>query len=304
MKNQEYIEKWLADTLTEEERASFELTDDYRNLQRMNNALQRFKPAQFDAAASFDKIKSARRKEAKVISLSWPMILRVAAVLVLGISVLFYFSDSFFGSSELVYETGIGETREVVLPDQSVVTLNAKSSIAFSEANWKKDRTVKLNGEAFFSVEKGEKFEVVTNSGTVSVLGTQFNVKDRDQFYEVICYEGKVKVVGSFNPVQLTAKQAYRELQKQPVQAEYELADSPSWIARESAFESVPLREVISELERQYGVTVNSRDVDLSQLYTGRFPNTELITALKSITIPFGLTYQVNGKEILLIHGD
>jgi transmembrane sensor len=304
MKNQEYIEKWLADTLSEEERTLFEQTDEYRNLQRMDNALKRFTPSEFDASVSFEKIKSRRQKETKVVSLHWPAILRVAAALIIGVSVLFYFSDTLFGPSDMVYETGIGETRQVVLPDQSVVTLNAKSSIAFSKDNWNEERTVKLEGEAFFSVQKGEKFQVLTNAGTVTVLGTQFNVKDRDQFYEVICYEGKVQVAANSSPVQLTAKHSYREVRKQATQAVLEIADTPTWVNKESAFESVPYQEVLSELERQYEVTIKTKDIDVTQLYTGRFPNTDLTTALKSVTIPFGLTYQVNGKEILLLHGD
>lgn len=304
MKNQEYIEKWLADTLSEEEKTLFEQTEAYRNLNRMDNALKRFAPSQFDAVSSFEKIKSRRQKEAKVVSLQWPAILRIAAALVVGVSVLFYFSDTLFGPSESVYETGIGETREVVLPDQSVVTLNAKSSIAFSKDNWQDARTVMLEGEAFFSVQKGEKFKVVTKAGTVTVLGTQFNVKDRNQFYEVICYEGKVQVAANSAPVQLTAKHAYREVNKQATQAVLEIADTPTWFNKESEFESVPYQEVLSELERQYEVIVKTKDIDITQLYTGRFPNTDLTTALKSVTIPFGLTYQVNGKEILVLHGD
>jgi transmembrane sensor len=304
MKSQEYIEKWLMGTLSEEERTLFEKTEEFHNLQRMDHALKRFKPTQFDAAASFEKIKSRRKKEAKVVSMNWPAILRVAAALIIGVSVLFYFSDTLFGPSEMVYETGIGETREVVLPDQSVVTLNAKSSIAFSKDNWNEERTVTLEGEAFFSVQKGEKFQVLTNSGTVTVLGTQFNIKDRNEFYEVICYEGKVQVAANSAPVQLTAKHAYREVRKVATQAVLEIADAPTWFNKESEFESVPFQEVLNELERQYAVTIKREDIDVTQLYTGRFPNSDLTTALKSVTIPFGLTYQVQGKEILLLHGD
>ncbi|MDZ7646182.1 MAG: FecR domain-containing protein [Cytophagales bacterium] len=207
-------------------------------------------------------------------------------------------------SSDMIYETGFGETREVVLPDQSVVTLNAKSTIAFSKDNWQEERNVKLDGEAFFSVQKGEKFQVVTGSGTVTVLGTQFNVKDRNQFYEVTCYEGKVQVAANSSPVQLTAKHAYREVHKKAMQSLMEIAVTPTWFNNESEFESVPFQEVLRELERQYEVTINTKDIDVTQLYTGRFPNTDLTTALKSVTIPFGLTYQVNDKEILIMHGD
>jgi len=304
MNNQEYIEKWLAGSLSKEEEALFSQTQEYKDLQRMDNALKRFQPAELNWNTSFEKIRSLKPKEAKVVSLNWPAILRMAAIMIVGISVLFYFSDRFPGKTEMAYNTEAGETLEVTLPDNSVVTLNAKSSIVFSKEKWKDERNVKLEGEAFFSVQKGEQFRVVTTSGTVSVLGTQFTVKERNEFYEVICYEGKVQVDASAAPVQLTAKQYYREVQKQVVQTKLEVADAPAWFNQESAFESVPYREVLDELARQYDVKISIKNVDLGQLYTGRFPNSDLTTALKAVTMPFGLTYQINGKEIMVVHAD
>ncbi len=304
MNNQEYIEKWLAGSLSKEEEALFSQTQEYKDLQRMDNALKHFKPAELNWDTSFEKIRSLKPKEARVVSMNWPSILRIAAVLIVGVSVLFYISDRFFGETEMAYSTGAGETLEVTLPDNSVVTLNAKSSIAFSKEKWRDERKVSLEGEAFFAVQKGEQFRVVTNSGTVSVLGTQFVVKDRNDFYEVICYEGKVQVDASATPVQLTAKQYYREVQKQVTHTKLEVADAPAWFNHESAFESVPYREVLDELARQYGVKISTDNVDLNQLFTGRFPNSDLTTALKSVTMPFGLTYQIRGKEIMVVHAD
>ncbi len=304
MNNQAYIEKWLAGTLSKEEEALFRQTQEFRDLQRMDNALKRFKPAELNWNASFEKISSLKSKEAKVVSLNWPSILRVAAVLVLGVSVLFYFSDHLFRSTEMAYSTGAGETIEVTLPDNSVVTLNAKSSIAFSKEKWNDLRKVRLEGEAYFAVQKGEQFKVVTHTGTVSVLGTQFNIKDRNDFYEVICYEGKVLVDASAIPVQLTTKQYYREVQKQVIHPKVEVTDGPAWFNDESAFESVPYREVLDEIARQYDVKVSTEKVDLNQLYTGRFPNSDLTTALKAVTMPFGLTYLIKGKEIMVVHAD
>ena len=47
------------------------------------------------------------------------------------------------------------------------------------ENKWKNERSVNLDGEGFFKVAKGSKFDVETSAGTVSVVGTQFNVKNR-----------------------------------------------------------------------------------------------------------------------------
>jgi transmembrane sensor len=42
--------------------------------------------------------------------------------------------------------------------------------------DWSKERTLSLEGEAFFEVQKGSKFSVVTSDGIVEVLGTSFDV--------------------------------------------------------------------------------------------------------------------------------
>jgi ferric-dicitrate binding protein FerR (iron transport regulator) len=86
-----------------------------------------------------------------------------------------------------------GEMYAFSLPDQSQVLLNAGSQASFKSWDWSSNRAVSLQGEAYFKVAKGQKFTVETNLGSVTVLGTQFNVKARDNRFEVTCYEGKVQ---------------------------------------------------------------------------------------------------------------
>ncbi|MEQ1587945.1 MAG: FecR domain-containing protein [Cyclobacteriaceae bacterium] len=303
MKNQDYIEKWLAGTLNEEEKSLFEKTDEFKSLQRMDRALLLFKPAPFNEDAAYENLKARREKVARVVQLNWSVVMKIAAVLVVAIGSYLYLSTSYFAAKEELYQTGIGQTREIALPDKSVVTLNAMSSISFSRNTWNAERKITLEGEAFFAVVKGGSFQVSTEAGVVTVLGTQFNVKDRDGFYEVTCYEGRVQVAVAGDPVQLTAQQSYREIEKIATDAPVELTETPSWFRNESSFQRVPFREVLNELERQYDVRIKTLDVDVTQSFTGKFPNTDLTTALQSVTVPFGLSYKANGKEIVF-HGD
>ena len=63
---------------------------------------------------------------------------------------------------------------------------------------------------------------------------------------------------------------------------------------QERAFESVPFLEVINEFERQYNVTITTKNVDGDQLFTGRFVHSNISLALKSISIPLDLTYVID----------
>ncbi len=304
MNNQDYIEKWLAGTLTEEEHDQFVKTDTFQSLQRMDRALKHFQPAHLDTVSAYEKLKTRTVRKARVIAVDWRVVYRIAAVLVMG-SIIFYFLNDSFSSDESVrYATAVGETRQITLPDNSLVTLNAMSSVTFSTDLWSRERKVTLEGEAYFDVEKGKSFQVITAQGQVTVLGTRFTVKDRVGFYEVMCYEGRVEVKGVGQAVQLTQQNYYRKSGESFIQAMQTSEAIPAWLNRESSFQSVPLFEVAHELERQFGVGVKLEQVDTLQRYTGKFPHDDLTTALQAITLPFNLSYEVTETEIRLFHGE
>jgi ferric-dicitrate binding protein FerR (iron transport regulator) len=78
-------------------------------------------------------------------------------------------------------------------------------------------------------------------------------------------------------------------------------AQMPSWLSKESSFENVPVHLVLEELERQYGITVNSSDIEKPRLFNGTFTHTNLELALKSITIPLNLTYKIDNNVITIL---
>lgn len=72
--------------------------------------------------------------------------------------------------------------QEISLPDGSIVTLNKNSNLSYNKDFGKEDRTVKLNGEAFFAVKPNRKkgFLIRTKKTNIQVLGTSFNVEAND----------------------------------------------------------------------------------------------------------------------------
>lgn len=107
----------------------------------------------------------------------------------------------FVGVSSAMYfytktiKTSLGQQTVVLLPDNSGVTVYAQSNLTYKPWLWMFARTVKLEGEGLFEVQKGKKFEVVSPKGKTMVLGTQFTVYARNNAYNVTCFTGKVKVV-------------------------------------------------------------------------------------------------------------
>lgn len=304
MKDEDYIKKWLEGTLTEEEKQAFEGSGEHQSLERLSNALQAFKAPEYDVTQELSRLQETRSEKTgkgKVVAVNWiKPLLRVAAVFVLLSAAYIYLTRD----STVTVQTLAAEKTEVFLPDSSLVTLNAGSTLEYPEKNWEKQRQVNLNGEGFFKVAKGSRFDVQTSSGTVSVLGTEFNVKNRKGYFEVICYEGLVQVQSQKQVVKLKPNHRFRVINGDVKTDELSSAVAPTWVVGESSFASVPLRFVIQEFERQYDVSVITGDVDIDQRFTGAFVHNDITLALKAITLPVNISYQIQENKQVILSGD
>lgn len=301
MGKEDYVNKWLQGTLTEEEKTTFERTEEFKSLEKLSKSLKSFKAPEYDISLEYERLRSARPLKGKVVAMNWlSPLLKIAAVFaVMAGSYFFFLYDA-----STVVETLAAEKTELTLPDKSFVALSAFSRLSFHERKWKKQRRVELEGEAFFKVAKGSRFDVLTSSGTISVLGTEFNVRNRKDYFEVICYEGSVEVQSAHEVVKLLPKQMFRMISGVVDKDNIATDNAPAWRVGESSFKSVPFLYVMQEFERQYNVSVTTRNVDTDQLFTGTFTHSDMSLALKSITIPLNLTYQIAEDKKIVLTGD
>jgi ferric-dicitrate binding protein FerR (iron transport regulator) len=291
-----FLAKWLNEELTKEEKIAFEKTPEFKDYQKIIDKMEQFEAPEFASEKVFDKISKHTQKETKVRKLIPNWVSAVAA------SVAILFGIFFFMDSDTTYETSYGEQLAVVLPDGSKVQLNAKSTLSFDEDDWSEGkRNLSLEGEGYFKVEKGSKFSVETASGTVSVLGTQFNVKKSDKLFEVRCFEGKVSVVNSSDSTILTHGKGYRKVGNQnSVDLNFE-DEIPSWISGESVFDATPLKFIFKELEIQYNVTFEFENIDVNQLFSGGFTNENLEVALQTVCLPMQLKFEIiEGTKVIV----
>ena len=153
----------------------------------------------------------------------------------------------------------------------------------------------------FFKVAKGSKFSVITKEGRVTVLGTQFNVKQRDNYFEVICFEGSVGVDYKEKSVVLKPGYSFLIIDGNLYAKDLDIRLEPSWVDNESYFNSLPYKTVLSELERQYRISIETNNIDLAQLFTGTFKHDDLELALKSVTLPLNLKYQIKNDTTIVL---
>lgn len=258
------------------------------------------------------QFKSLQRKLAvdeetktKVIPLN---LIRIAAtltgiLLLSGLIYMFLFRDAV-----VQHKTGFAETKEISLPDGSMVFLNSNSQISYSPS-WDadQDRKVLLDGEAFFEIihtKNNRRFLVETSSSvSVEVLGTRFNVNNRHEKTEVVLRSGKVKLNIKdsehidMNPGErLSYSEKTREVEKVVVDPEKYTA----WKNKQLIFNESSLAEIALVLEDNYGYQVRFEDPGLKQLqFTGTVPTDKLEVLFSMLSKAFDIKIEKKDKTLI-----
>jgi ferric-dicitrate binding protein FerR (iron transport regulator) len=187
----------------------------------------------------------------------------------------------------------------VALPDGSQVILNAASVIKYNKRSWNKVRSVQLDGEAFFRVKKGCRFEVVTSNGVVWVLGTTFNVFARDNRLQVYCETGKVAVAAN-DTVLLTPGMKAQTTTGLSLITYNAGTHESTWQQGDFWFSNAPLKDVIAEMGRQFDVDIRYNNLG-DRYYTGYFNRRSLNEALRTVFYPMQLTFKIDNKVVYII---
>ena len=288
MKKEELILKWLDHSITEKELAMLQEYPEFEDYKKISDYATFFMAPSLDQEELFQKIKATHTKGES--NKFW--IYGLAASLLLLFGVLFFSSQT----NNSIIRTDIAQKTELILPDNSVVLLNAASQIQYNDENWEEKRQVQLDGEAYFKVAKGKKFDVLTSQGTVSVLGTQFVVTDREGYFQIETFEGLVQVETKDTLVQVSKGNSVR-FEGGEFMSNFFSITKPSWSEGISTFESATLIQVLNELERQYDIELIKNNLPEDKLFTGSFPHNNIEQALQSIAIPLKLNYSIRSEK-------
>jgi len=171
--------------------------------------------------------------------------------------------------------TAYGETRSVVLPDGSLVSMNANTTVRYNRFGFgKTNREVFLSGEADFTVTHSgsQPFTVNTDKDLkVLVLGTRFTVYTRGEKATVVLREGKVQL-----QYQEEKKEQRLELQpgdlftankgaKTNVRHIANPENLSAWKDHEFLFDATSLSELAGMIRDNFGLSVHFEDQALSE---------------------------------------
>lgn len=263
-------------------------------------------------------------------SRSWRIIATGSAI-ALTISILYFFAQR--SSSGPILQpiisavpvtsevsTQNGSKTKVVLPDSSLVWLNAGSKLVYDKEYGNAIREVTLSGEAFFDVVKNAEkpFLIHTSRMDIKVLGTRFDVKayPADKTTEATLIRGSIEVslknkhdgkiilkpnekiiVGDDKPVMNPASPGSHTTKDNPAESiiaiRQPVFDSlnntiveTSWLENKLIFHDESFGDLAKLMERWYGVNIHFSNLAKMDLhFTGTFKKETIQQALDVLHI-------------------
>lgn len=247
--------------------------------------------------------KSHSRLQIFLVWTKYAVAILLAALLVAN---LYWIScNSFMGTNEINVPSG--QRVSLTLSDGTQVWLNSASRFTYPSRFSRKERSVHLEGEAFFVVShhKQSPFVVQSPLVNVKVLGTKFNMRSYSEESSIVTLaEGKVEVESTNGENKFTLKprqQAIYSIDSGMTLIQNVNTDLiHSWIKGEGAYLNKALKDICGDLERKFNVSITINDPLLAvDIFTCRFKETATIdyvmTLLKETR---RLDYTIEGRHI------
>lgn len=165
-------------------------------------------------------------------------------------------------------------------------------------------RHVELTGRAYFAVrhDTTRPFRVETEAGTVTVLGTRFDLHSRGDELWLIVVEGSVSLASrNVTTIVQAGQMAEATDSGVRVRAVPDAAALIDWTGRFVAFQQTRLGDAAREIERQYGVRVEFADAALAErTVTAWFAGRSLQELTQVICIVVSARCTLEGDVLLM----
>jgi transmembrane sensor len=205
------------------------------------------------------------------------------------------------------YATALGEQRTETLADGTTLRLNTLSSLEVRMSRSQRD--IKLTrGEANFDVAKDatRPFVVAAGDGTVTALGTQFQVRREGKQVAVTLIEGSVQLarparreVESLEPGQ---QATFSEDASGIVRRNVNVKALTSWMSGRLEFRSTPLEEAVAEINRYSGRKLRIGDSAINRIeVSGTFRTGDIDGAAAAFEAAFPVRGEMHETEIVLL---
>jgi ferric-dicitrate binding protein FerR (iron transport regulator) len=291
---------WLSGENTAGEEAARILVNEDNDIMKKWNDLKNIDNEVIDVDKAWEKLNRRIETETPVITLNRRSFMhsfaRIAAtvIIVTGLGWLFF---KVAGPDRITVSSGSDEKNiEVLLADGSMVYLNRDSKLTYPENFGSDNRTVSLEGEAFFDITPDAAHPFIIDAGraSVKVLGTSFSVITDNGNDEVEVFVESGTVILSSNnsshTVTLEPQFVGRISDRGSSQAVNTDANYLSWHTDMLIFDGERLETVFADLKRTFNINIVAADPAINDYrLTSPFVDQPHDTIIKVICTTFNL---------------
>lgn len=236
------------------------------------------------------KIRSRQKPETyKSVVIRQIMWYAAAAAAVILAVILLTGRETFRNDTEQALSFRLNESFRIVLAEGS----------SLSQPRLLKSNRVRLTGEAYFEVEKGNSYRVTTTAGSVEVLGTRFLVKETGDGMEVKCYDGSV-LVSNRDAARILQPGNMAVVSDKNLDYEVFTGESyPQVAIFQASYADVEIGRIIADLEDFFGIRI-VRNFAEQRFYTGTFHTGSHRTALLLLCEPLGLKFTIENQIVTI----
>ena len=246
-----------------------------------------------------------------------------------------YLKNKTDNSFTTIYSPG-GQKTRVILPDKSIVWLNAKTTLKYASSFDDNKRSVYIDGEAFFDVKHDSlhPFIVKTSTFNIKVYGTTFNVKAYKEaiIAEATLVKGKICIQGisvsgnngdeiiihpnetfryikdkdAYNKAILHGSAIKEKISKRiepmvQIAEKVDVTPIVAWKDGKLCFKNESFSTLAYKLEQWYDVKIHFEDTEVQEIkYTGQFEKENINQVLKYLQILTPFEYDMTVNDITI----
>jgi len=232
----------------------------------------------------------------------------IAASFMLICSLLIYFYTN-LNPEEIKYAFDEG-TNEIILPDSSKAVLQHQSAIMYNAHYNKNNRIVSLKGKAYFDVLENDElpFEINTQHGKITVLGTAFTIEELDNALIVEVERGTVRLESKLSGEAVSSVLNANEkgqlsfVDNQIDKTQLSSVNHMYWANNKLTYRRAKLAYVFDELAGVFEKQINyDPDAIANCRLSAVFMNQNFDVILQGISISLSFEYEIENDTISII---
>lgn len=235
-------------------------------------------------------------------------IANVAAVLlpvVLIFGAYLYLQPQKTESFEIIAD--MGEKASLTLSEGTKISVNSGSKVIYYNDYNKENRTVQLDGEAFFDVKHNPEkpFIVHCKDIKIQVLGTKFGIKayENEENISVVLNSGRIRLVTPGEEIEMNPNDriVYNKTTQKALRQKVNAEDYTDWRQNRLRFENESLETIMKTISRMHNIDIVFENSEIKkQRFTGTIDNTNIEGVLNTIRLTSSVNYKTKNGIIYL----